>query len=195
MMSDVNREANTASDTGKDKKDVSLLEFAKIIARYVILGVMIFLCVVAYVGRFAVVDGRSMEPSLHNFDVVIVSRSVKDLERGDVIVYTMQNRDSAQEGDNMQRIKRVIGLPGDVVEVDENTSTVCVNGEPLEEDYIIEGRSRTSDMTGPVTVPEGYCFVLGDNRPHSVDSRHDQNGLVSFDEIDGKILFHFLSWQ
>ena len=70
-----------------------------------------------------------------------------------------------------------------------------MNGEPLEEDYIIEGRSSTSDMTGPVTVPEGYCFVLGDNRPHSVDSRHDQNGLVSFDEIDGKMLFYLLSWQ
>ena len=187
-MSDNKEKLNTTSDTGEAEETVSLWKFTKIIAHYVFLGVMFAACVVIYVGLVGKVDGSSMEPTLHDNDIIVASRNVKDLERGDIVLFTLEDREFAQKGDNMERIKRVIGLPGDVVEIDEETSTVYVNGEALEEDYINVGRSHTSDMTGPVTVPDGYYFVLGDNRGNSVDSRHDRNGLVALNEIKGKML-------
>jgi signal peptidase I len=151
----------------------------------VILAVLIFFAVKAVIQNFRV-DGASMEPSLENQQYLLVNKAIYfrlDMDRihdflpfvpedngndrhlfraprrGDVIVFRFHlspDRDF---------IKRVIGVPGDTVEVKDGT--VFINGAPLKEDYI----NNTPNYTyGPRTVPEGHYFVLGDNRRNSSDS-------------------------
>jgi len=111
-------------------------------------------------------------------------------KRGDIIVFVFP------EDPSKDFIKRVVGLPGDTVEV--RRKTVFVNGEPLVEPYtrFAEGRDadslvRTRDNMPPVRVPEGKLFVMGDNRDRSYDSRFW--GFVDMDAIIGKALFIYFS--
>lgn len=128
-----------------------------------------------------------MEPSFSDGDIVLVSCNTRDLERGDVVVFSTWERDESKDKEDSIRIKRIIGMPGDVIEVDKKTSTVTINGEPLYEPYINTGYSRAYDITWPATVPEGHYFVMGDNRPHSLDSRSKEIGFVAADEIIYKV--------
>jgi len=111
-------------------------------------------------------------------------------KRGDIIVFVFP------EDPGKDFIKRVIGLPGDTVEVRQKT--VFVNGEPLGEPYtrFADGRNpeslvRTRDSMPPVRVPEGKLFVMGDNRDRSYDSRFW--GFVDMDAVIGKALFIYFS--
>jgi signal peptidase I len=151
----------------------------------VILAVLIFFAVKAVIQNFRV-EGASMEPSLQNGQYLLVNKAIYfrfDMDRihdvlpfvdgdgdtdrhlfraprrGDVIVFSFHldpNRDF---------IKRVIGVPGDTVEVRDGR--VWVNGSPLQEDYVLSAPNYTY---GPKTVPAGHYFVLGDNRRNSFDS-------------------------
>jgi signal peptidase I len=111
-------------------------------------------------------------------------------KRGDIIVFVFP------EDPGKDFIKRVIGLPGDTVEV--RRKTVLVNGEPLDEPYTrfadgwnAESLLRTRDTMPPVRVPEGKLFVMGDNRDRSYDSRFW--GFVDMDAVIGKALFIYFS--
>ncbi|WP_434309553.1 signal peptidase I [Hominifimenecus sp. rT4P-3] len=107
-------------------------------------------------------------------------------ERGDIIVFR-----APDEPDSLY-VKRVIGLPGDTVEVLEGVT--YVNGEPLVEDYLPEPMSGSY---GPYHVPEGHYFVMGDNRNHSLDARFWNNTYVSEEAISGKVYFSYwpkLKW-
>ena len=90
-------------------------------------------------------------------------------------------------------IKRVIGLPGDTVSINFETHIITVNGKVIFEDYEVKDPiSEAYDMSYPsatVTVPGDSVFVLGDNRNNSTDSRHNEIGFISLDEINGKALF------
>ena len=115
------------------------------------------------------VQGASMLPTLREGERVLVDKltyKLREPARGEVVVFRYPA--------DMRRkfIKRVIGVPGDVVEVRD--WLVYVNGEPLHEEYIL---GPTYDEFGPVEVPEDTVFVLGDNRNHSEDSRHASVGL------------------
>jgi signal peptidase I len=108
------------------------------------------------------VVGRSMEPTLENDQFLVVSKldyRLHSPQRGDIIVF----RDPRAE--DRKLIKRIIGLPGDVVGI--TNGLVSINGHPLEEPYI-ESPGRYSEA--PLTVPEDQYFVLGDNRNNSSDS-------------------------
>jgi len=111
-------------------------------------------------------------------------------KRGDIIVFVFP------EDTSKDFIKRVIGLPGDTVEI--RRKTVLVNGEPLEEPYtrFADGMDaellvRTRDILPPVRVPAGKLFVMGDNRDRSYDSRFW--GFVDMDAVIGKALFIYFS--
>ena len=121
------------------------------------------------------VDGSSMEPSLHNGELVVVSRlaySWGELGRGDIIVFHMPL------DPERRLIKRLIGLPGDTIEVGDGQ--VRVNGQVLEEPYI----AAPPRYSGVWSVEPGQVFVLGDNRNNSSDSPNW--GTLPVDEIIGK---------
>ncbi|MDR6227293.1 signal peptidase I [Desmospora profundinema] len=123
------------------------------------------------------VSGPSMLSTLHNGDLVIVNKVIylfRDPEPGEVIVFhAPENRDY---------IKRVIAMPGQTVSAQNNV--VRVDGASIDEPYIDEG-NRTADF-GPVEVPEGHVFVMGDNRMNSSDSRDNSLGTVPLDQVVGR---------
>ncbi len=144
------------------------------IVETVLLTAAIFLVVNAATGRFRI-EGQSMEPNLHDGEYVLidkVSYLLHPPERGDVIVFLPPNNDR-------DYIKRVIGLPGDTVEI--KGGQVYVNGTALDEPYL---RSPTNGSDAAFRVEEGHYFVMGDNRINSQDSR--AFGPITFKSIVGR---------
>ena len=122
--------------------------------------------------------GNSMNPTFENGDIV-VSVKTSDLQRGDVCCLYYNNH---------ILVKRVIGVGGDVIVIDDN-GNVFVNGDLVDEPYVSEKMKGECDIEFPFTVPEGTVFVLGDNRSTSVDSRNSLIGCISKEEIVGRIVF------
>ena len=139
-----------------------------------VLAVVLFVSINLIIARIRV-DGDSMKPTLLSGEYVMVNRVTYKLgspQRGDIIVFHYP-KDPREE-----YIKRVIGLPGDKVEIKQGT--VYVNGQALDESYL---KVKSGD-TGTWRVPEGQLFVLGDNRNNSSDSR--EWGTVPMDYVVGK---------
>ena len=136
-----------------------------------------------FVVRIIVVSGSSMENTLHNGDSMLVWCLGYTPKQGDVVVVTQRS----YQQDSL--VKRVIATEGQRVDIDYATSTVYVDGQPLEEDYIKEPMEIPGYGEGlnHVTVPEGCIFVMGDNRNHSTDSRFAEVGFVDVDEVIGKV--------
>jgi signal peptidase I len=146
------------------------------IVETVVLALVLFFGINAVSARVRV-DGFSMNPTLLDGEFVLVSRMayrVGDMQRGDIIVFRSISS-------KMDLIKRIVGLPGDEVLV--QNGQVLVNGHVLAEPYIAEAPK----YQGQWRVPEGQLFVLGDNRNDSSDSH--QWGLLPFDNIIGKAIF------
>lgn len=118
----------------------------------------------------------SMIPTINNDDKIFVLKSYdKDnFERGDILVF------KSIEEDGMLLIKRLIGLPGDHVELIEGK--LFINGEEIAEPYVV----NDLNFTGTFDVPEDHLFFLGDNRETSRDARYWQNPYISKDEVIGK---------
>ena len=123
------------------------------------------------------ISGTSMTPSLYDEDVVMALNS-KSYKTGDVVAFYFNNN---------ILVKRVIAGPGDWVDIDE-AGNVSVNGEMLDEPYVSEKSLGNCNITLPYQVPDGRCFVMGDHRDTSVDSRNTAVGCVSDDMIIGRIL-------
>ena len=124
------------------------------------------------------ITGTSMQPGFQPGDI-IVGWKTRDLERGDTCLFYFNNK---------LIIKRLIGLGGDMIDIDEE-GHVAVNGEQLdEESYISEYAFGLCDLDFPYEVPAGSCFVLGDNRDNSTDSRATNFGCISEEEMVGKVL-------
>ena len=126
-----------------------------------------------------------MEPTLFVGDRFFVNRLVYRIhepKRGDLIVYKTNGSDEAA-----LHIHRVIGLPGDRIEMDES-GTVRVNGKVLAEDYVSNPAAGQTDLTYPFVVPEGQYFMMGDNRNVSIDSRNSAIGCIPEDMIAGKLM-------
>jgi signal peptidase I len=146
----------------------------------IILAVVLAFILRGFVAETFIVDGYSMEPSLHNGERLLVNKLAYRLgepERGDIVVFRFPLDPSRDF------IKRVIGLPGDEIEVRGNR--VFVNGQPLSEDYILPDQDPVSFPN--LRVPAGELFVMGDNRGNSDDSRIF--GPVKIDLVKGQAMF------
>ena len=122
--------------------------------------------------------GTSMTPALDAGDIVVTVRS-GSYNSGDVIAFYYNNK---------VLIKRIIGLPGEWVDIDEN-GNVSVDGEILEEPYLTEKSQGEYDIELPYQVPDGRYFIMGDHRRVSSDSRNSAVGCVSEEQIVGKLIF------
>lgn len=163
----------------------------------ILCSVFLVFLVFTFLFRIATVEGASMVPTLVNGDRLIISELGYTPQQGDVVIINARKShqlDSAQqvvesEGLNKLIVKRIIALGGQKVDIDFNTGTVTVDDQVLQEGYINTLTTRDEGgMQFPVVVPEGYVFVLGDNRDISKDSRHPNVGFVPESEIMGKAL-------
>jgi signal peptidase I len=124
------------------------------------------------------IEGTSMEPTLVNGDIVLLVKT-KALGRGDICGFSWNNK---------TLIKRVIGIPGDWIEIDTD-GTIYLNGEKLEEPYVEQPAFGECDLEFPFQVPQEQYFVVGDMRENSIDSRNSLIGCIPKDQIVGKVFF------
>ena len=178
------------SEEGLPKEEKSglvkeLFEWMQIVVFCVVTAVLIFNCV----ARISRVDGQSMDHTLKHNEMLLVWSLGYEPKQGDIIILNKTTADFLGEH---AIVKRVIATGGQTVDIDYDTSTVYVDGEALEEPYILE------DMEYPwyshmgethFEIPEGQVFVMGDNRNNSTDSRDDRLGFIDEDYILGKAVF------
>ena len=124
------------------------------------------------------IEGTSMEPTLYNGDIVLLMKTTR-FDRGDLCGFTWNNK---------LLIKRVIGVPGDWIEIDTD-GTVYLNGEKLDEPYVEQKALGECDLEFPYQVPQEQFFVIGDMRESSIDSRNTVIGCIPKDQIVGKVFF------
>ena len=124
------------------------------------------------------IEGTSMEPTLSNGDIVLLTKTTR-FNRGDLCGFTWNNK---------LLIKRVIGTPGDWIEIDTD-GTIYLNGEMLEEPYVEQPAFGECDLEFPFQVPQEQYFVVGDMRESSIDSRNSLIGCIPKDQIVGKVFF------
>ena len=141
------------------------------------LAVIIALLIRVNIAEARYIPTSSMEPTLMVYDVAVFNKFDKDIERFDIVMFYI---DGFMEG-KKPLIKRIIGLPGDQIEVKNNA--VYLNGEPFDEGYVLE---VPLGEFGPFFVPDGHYFMMGDNRNDSLDSRFF--GSISKDSIKGKMI-------
>ncbi len=140
--------------------------------------------VITFIGQRTEVDGSSMEPMLSNGDNLIVDKisyRFRDPQRYDIIVFPFKYQE------NTFYIKRIIGLPGETVQIDEQ-GTIYINGEVLPENYGREIiRAETVGIAAnPIILGEDEYFVMGDNRNSSMDSRTEIVGNIKREDIIGR---------
>ena len=137
--------------------------------------------IITFVGQRTRVDGRSMMNTLHDGDNLIVEKlsyRFSDPKRFDIIVFP-------PTGKKEYYIKRIIGLPGETVQIDEN-GNIYINGELLEENYGAETIQNPGRAAKPITLGDDEYFVMGDNRNNSQDSRSEEVGNVKRSQIIGR---------
>ena len=150
-------------------------------------SVAIVLLIFTFVGRLTTVDGDSMYPTLKEGERLIISNLMYEPKQGDIVVVQEQNGYFSGP-----IVKRVIATGGQTVKFDFENWKVWVDGELLDEDYVNYQYGVAMKNDGcpeEVTVPEGYLFVMGDNRNGSTDSRNMMIvGFVSEDEVMGRVV-------
>ncbi|NCC87021.1 MAG: signal peptidase I [Clostridia bacterium] len=149
--------------------------------------VVVFI-LVAFIFRTASVSGSSMVPTLESGDKLIVSNLVSNYGYGDIVVVCQPNFL------NENLIKRVIAVGGDTVDIDFVQGIVYINGKKIDELYIntMTNLKPSDSLDFPLVVPQGFLFVMGDNRNASLDSRSQSIGLIDERYIFGKAYFRIL---
>lgn len=157
--------------------------FKRILKEWVLpfgLEILIILLIIKYVFFLAMVPTGSMIPTIDEKSWLFVTRihnPEKSVERGDIVVFESDEL-------NQTLIKRVVGMPGDEIEIDE-VGRVYINGRYYQEDYVV----FPSDQSGEWKVPEGRYFFLGDNRGGSYDARYWEEPYIPAEKLTGEARF------
>ncbi len=156
------------------------------IARFILLPLLVALLgIIGVLYVFfspVLVVGDSMEPTLQHGDRLLVTKTYDEPERGDIVSITLRTRGGTEDA-----IKRIVALGGDTIVIREGVMYVNGQPEPTESRNLeLNGRGEGVEMV----VPPGSVFVLGDNRPTSLDSRFV--GPISLDDVDGEFVFRIL---
>lgn len=149
---------------------------------YLLIVLILTYCVVHFVGQRTAVVGSSMEPTLSDGDNLIVDKltyRLREPKRFEIIVFPYQY------ASNTYYIKRIIGLPGETVKIDED-GTIYIDGEVLKEDYGKETIRDAGLAAEEITLGDDEYFVLGDNRNDSADSRFVSVGNIKRETIIGR---------
>jgi len=171
------------SGAGKEKSRLvkSMLEWMELI----VVSLVSAMLILGFVGRHSPVIGSSMEKTLYEKDVLIISDLAYTPKQGDIIVFASQ-----VTGYDRPYVKRVIATEGQTVDIDFQNWIVYVDGEVVDEPYVNRVPAvmdSTMAVKYPYTVSEGCVFVMGDNRNYSTDSR--AIGEVDVRHIIGKVVF------
>mgnify|MGYP000765620743 CR=1 FL=1 len=176
------KDSQKAADNSIEEKKVDIKKEIISWALYLLFVVVLVYVIITFVGQRTVVDGRSMNPNLNDGDNLIVEKlsyRFRDPQRFDIIVFPPQG------APNEHYIKRIIGLPGETVQIDYE-GNIYINGEILKEDYGLETIQNPGRAAEPITLGEDEYFVLGDNRNNSTDSRTEKVGNVKRSTITGR---------
>lgn len=180
-------------------KSASLLEGIFSLAETMIISLFLVSLVFVFLLRTTTITGNSMLDTLSEGDRVVMTAWYSTPKQGDIVVIDAQHAvtmdDSGEltvsEGMDRYIVKRIIATAGQKIDFNFSKGIVYVDGKFLDEPYI-SGLTHLDEgaFTGhyPLTIPEGYVFVMGDNRRDSQDSRSYRIGLVPVDDIKGKIL-------
>ena len=181
----------------KDKRREGIYDWIEVFPA----AVTIVVIMLSFIMRIATVRGHSMDNTLSDGQVLIMSDMFYTPKQGDIIVVQ-------QNGGYFESplVKRVIATGGQKLHIDFTNWEVTVDGKLIDEEYVKRGIPGVSmdkeeyysvyssyfDETGNITIPEGYLFVMGDNRNESSDSRSIYVGLVRENEVLGKVVFSLL---
>ncbi|MBI4536469.1 MAG: signal peptidase I [candidate division NC10 bacterium] len=160
-------------------------------AEALIIAVLLALVIRTFVVQAFKIPSGSMLPTLQIGDHILVNKFLyhfRPIQRGDIIVFKFPQDESRDF------IKRVIGLPGETLEV--RGTQILINGQPVKEPYAVFsdgalGSSGERDRMGPITIPPNRLFMMGDNRDHSMDSRYW--GLLDEAKVKGKAFLIYFS--
>jgi len=172
----------------------------------ILAGLIIVITVLTFLVRGTRVDGGSMLPTLEDAQFLAITHIYSELRHNDIVVVYAKDIDGYGQGRAV--IKRVIGLPGDVISIDTQSGKVFRNGSALpieyknglvyEDGHIISDLTRSrSDMPedAELIVPENSLFIMGDNRNSSKDSRDSSVGMVDENYVIGRVLLRITPFE
>lgn len=149
---------------------------------YVVI-VLVVVLIRTFIATPVVVSGSSMDPTLKNGDIFILNKLATKYNRDDIVVV-----DAIINGKKERIVKRIIALPGENIEYKDHI--LYIDGKRMIDDFKnITNDFSLEELEGTDKIPEGYYFVMGDNRRNSLDSRDSRIGLVKKEDIIGKPLF------
>lgn len=173
-IKEINEEIKKDKKEKEEKKKKVLSNIATVCTTVAIVSLIMI-----FVGQFVVISGESMLPTYENGNVVFVEKISNNFNRFDIITVIPEKL-------NHIIVKRVIGIPGDTIQIIDGF--VYINNKQI--DDIITDKIKDAGMAStPITLNENEYFILGDNRNNSYDSRFEDVGIITSDDVFGKVLF------